>query len=168
MRPSENDFASFYAGYISKVGDDVIKQLEDQLYSTNKLLNSVSEEKAEYRYAEGKWSLKEVVGHMIDTERVMAYRALCIARGEKQSLPGFEQDDYVNESDFNERTLSDLSEEFRLVRSSNLKMFKSFSKEKLQRRGTANNTEVTVLALIFICAGHEKHHVDILKERYIK
>ena len=168
MRPAKNDYASYYETYISKVDDDVLSQLENQLKETQSFLATIPKEKENYCYAEGKWTIKEVVGHIIDTERVMAYRALCISRGEKQSLPGFDQDDYIKTSDFNKRKLSDLAEELMLVRRSNLLMFKSFDENKLLKRGLANNKEVTVLALMFICAGHEKHHMNILKERYLK
>jgi hypothetical protein len=110
--------------------------------------------------------MKEVLGHVIDTERIMAYRALAFARNEEQSLPGFEQDDYVAESNFNKRSLIDMISEFRTVRESNIILFKSFDDEILKRRGTASESEITVLALIFIIAGHEKHHMKILREKY--
>ena len=112
--------------------------------------------------------MKEVLGHVIDTEKIMAYRALSFARGEKQSLPGFEQDDYVAESNFNKRSLVDLINEFITIRESNIILFKSFNEEILIRRGTASESEVTVLALIYIIAGHEKHHMKFLKEKYVK
>ncbi len=167
-RPSDNDYAPYYADYMKHIeGDDIIKILSDQLVEDKKLFDSISEVKAAYAYAEGKWTIKEVVGHLIDVERVMAYRALCIARGEKQSLPGFEQDDYVENGKFNKRTLKNLIEELKLVRESNLVMFKNFDEEMLERRGTANNFEVTALSFLFIIAGHQMHHIKILKERYL-
>ena len=110
--------------------------------------------------------MKEVLGHVIDTEKIMAYRALAIARGEKQSLPGFEQDEYVAESNFNNRSLDDLINEFLTARESNLILFKSFDEEILNRRGIASESEITVLALIYIIAGHEKHHMKVLREKY--
>jgi len=121
-----------------------------------------------YSYEDGKWTVKEVIGHLIDTERVMAYRAMCIARGEKKPLPGFEQDDYVKFGNFNKRELSDLIYEFRLLRESNLLLAKGFDEECLQKRGVASNHEITVLALLYIIAGHENHHMRILQERYKK
>lgn len=121
-----------------------------------------------YSYEEGKWTVKEVVGHLIDTERVMAYRAVCIARGEKQPLPGFDQDAYVKSGNFNKRELFDLIYEFRLLRESNMLLAKGFDEKALQRRGVASKNEVTVLALLYIIAGHEKHHMNILQERYKK
>ena len=169
MRPNKNDYAPYYEGYINLVkGDDIHKILTAQSIETQGVLNSFSETLGNYAYAEGKWTVKEVVGHLIDTERVMAYRAMCIARGEKQLLPGFDQDAYVKTGNFNKRELFDLNYEFRLLRELNLLLSKGFDEEILQRRGVANNNEVTVLGLLYIIAGHEKHHMNILQERYKK
>lgn len=168
MRPNSSDYADYYNGYVNLVeGDDIIKVLYEQNKKTQDILNSFSEHKGNYRYADGKWTVKEVVGHLVDTERVFAYRALCIARGEKKSLPGIEQDDYVMEGNFNSRELFDLIYEFRLLRESNLLLFKSFTPEMLQRKGFANEFSISVLAILFIIAGHEKHHLNILEERYM-
>lgn len=167
MRPNKNDYAPYYEGYINLVkGEDIHKILVAQSIETQGVLNSFSDTMGNYSYEEGKWTVKEVVGHLIDTERVMAYRAMCIARGEKQSLPGFDQDPYVKFGNFNKRELFDLNYEFRLLRESNLLLAKGFDEESLQRHGLANNNEVTVLALLYIIAGHEKHHMNILQERY--
>ena len=167
MRPTEKDYAPYYKGYIDKIKEDDINNiLRDQVASISEFFKSVSEEKGNYAYAEGKWSVKEVLGHMIDTERIFAYRALCIARGEKQSLPGMEQDDYVREGSFNKRGLSDLANEFTLVRKANLALFNSFSEDELNSRGIASNNGVTVRAILFIIAGHAMHHITILREKY--
>jgi uncharacterized damage-inducible protein DinB len=166
-RPLEGDYAPFYAGYMKNVPDNVIKALEEQLHSTNSFLKAIPQDKIDFRYAEGKWNIKEIVGHLIDNKRIMVYRALSISRNEKQSLPPFEQDDYVRESNYSKRDYTDLVDELRKVRESNLPMFKSFSEEILDRRGVANNTEVTVRAILFIIAGHEIHHINIIKERYL-
>jgi len=167
MRPKPGDYNPYYEKYINEIeGDNILKILNDQNKKTQEVLNSFPEHKGNYRYADGKWTVKEVVGHLLDSERVFAYRALCIARSEKKSLPGFEQDDYVIEGNFNSRELFDLNYEFRLLRESNLLLFRSFSEEMLNRRGTANESPVTVRALLWIIAGHEKHHLNILKERY--
>lgn len=167
MRPNPGDYNPYYETYIKEVeGDDILKILNEQNKQTQEVLNSFSELRGNYRYADGKWTVKEVVGHLLDTERVFAYRALCIARGEKKSLPGFEQDDYVREGNFNSRNLPDLNYEFRLLRESNLLTFRSFSEDMLNKRGTANESPVTVRAILWIIAGHEKHHVNILRERY--
>ncbi|HKJ81089.1 MAG TPA: DinB family protein [Ignavibacteriaceae bacterium] len=168
MRPSKNDYAEYYHKYIQELkNDNILGILEEQLNSNLELFNSISEEKANYRYAEGKWSIKELLGHMLDTERIFAYRALCIARGEKQQLPGMDQDDYVKEVDFDKRQFTDMVKEYELVRKSNLQLFRSFSEQELNRRGSANNNEVTVLAIMFIIAGHELHHIKVLKEKYL-
>jgi uncharacterized damage-inducible protein DinB len=167
MRPSEKDYAPYYKGYIEKIkGDNILGILQEQLTTISDFFKNIPEEKGNYAYAEGKWSIKEVLGHMIDTERVFAYRAFCFARGEKQSLPGFEQDDYVKEGSFNKRELKDLVNEFTLVRKANLALFSSFSEKELNNRGSANKNEVTVLAVLFITAGHTLHHITVLKEKY--
>ncbi len=168
MKPNPGDYSDYYNGYVNLVeGDDIIKTLYEQNKKTQDILNSFSEHKGNYRYTDGKWTVKEVVGHLIDTERVFAYRALCIARGEKKSLPGFEQDDYVKEGNFNRRELFDLNYEFRLLRESNLLLFKSFTSEMLKRKGFANEASISVLAILFIIAGHELHHMNVLQEKYM-
>jgi uncharacterized damage-inducible protein DinB len=169
MRPSENDYAQYYNSYVKNViEENVLVQLKNQLNETNKLLKSISEEKSFYAYAEGKWSIKELVGHLIDAERIFSYRAVAISRGETQPLPGWDEKIYTGKGDFNKRKLLDLAEELRLLREANLLQFRNFSEEMLKQRGVASNYEVTVLALLFIIAGHEAHHLKILKERYLK
>jgi len=168
MRPEPGDYAPYYENYIKLVEDgDILKILNDQSKRTQDVLNSFSEHRGNFRYADGKWTVKEVVGHLLDTERVFAYRALCIARAEKKSLPGFDQDDYVKEGNFNRRELFELNYEFRLLRESNLLLFRSFTTEMLIKRGFANETSVTVLAILFMIAGHEKHHMKVLREKYM-
>ena len=167
MRPNKNDYAPYYEGYISLVeGNDIFKILVSQSIETQKVLNSFPKAMGAFTYQPGKWTVKEVIGHLIDTERVMAYRAMCIARDEKQLLPGFDQDDYVKSGNFNKRDLFDLVYEFRLLRESNMLLAKGLDEEVLSKRGIANNNEVTVLALFYIIAGHEKHHMNILRDRY--
>lgn len=168
MRPKKGDYAEHYQQYIDLVeGNDVIGMLTDNnLYAQN-ILNSFPQSKGNYRYAEGKWTIKEVVGHILDTERIFCYRALAIARGEKKPLPGFDQDQYVINGKFNDRPLHDLTYEYRLVRESTILLFRSFDQSVLQNRGVASGNEVTVLALMFMTAGHERHHLNILKEKYL-
>lgn len=167
-RPKPGDYAQYYEQYISEIeGSDIHKILESQLSEAIVLLKSVSEEKGNYKYAEGKWSVKEVIGHFIDTERIFAYRALCFDRGEKKVLPGFEQDDYVSSGRFNEKTLSDLINEFRLLRESNLVLFKSFDEDSLAKAGRIEDNRITVLAILYIIAGHTRHHLKIIKEKYL-
>jgi hypothetical protein len=168
MRPNPGDYSDYYNGYVNLVeGHDIIKVLYEQNKKRQDILYSISEHKGNYRYADGKWTVKEVVGHLIDTERVFAYRSLCIARGEKKSLPGFDQNDYVTEGNFNRRELFDLSYEFRLLRESNLLLFKSFTPEMLKRKGFANEASISVRAILFIIAGHELHHLNVLQDKYI-
>ena len=168
MRPRPGDYSTYYETYIKLIeGEDILRILNDQSKRTQEILNSFSEHRGNYRYAEGKWTVKEVVGHLLDTERVFAYRALCIARGEKKSLPGFDQDDYVKEGNFNRRELFDLNYEFRLLRESNLLLFRTFTPDMLKLKGFANESSVTVLAILFMIAGHEKHHMNVLREKYM-
>ena len=168
-RPSKNDYAEYYHKYIQEIdGDNIFEVLEKQLNATLNLFKNISEDKGNYSYAAGKWSIKEVIGHCIDTERIFAYRALCIARGEKKSLPGMEQDDYAKKGEFNRRTLKNLLNEYELVRKSNIILFNSFQEKVLQNIGIASDNEVTVLGLMFIIAGHELHHIKVIKEKYLK
>lgn len=168
MRPAIGDYAEYYQKYIELVkGDDIFRILVEQNLESQNVLNSFSESKGNYRYAEGKWTVKEVVGHIMDVERIFAYRALCIARGETKPLPGMDQDYYVKNGNFNKRQLFDINYEYRLVRESNILLFGGFDKSVLQNRGSASGYEVTVLALMFMTVGHEKHHLNILTERYM-
>jgi uncharacterized damage-inducible protein DinB len=167
MRPAKEDYAEYYQPYIDLVkGDDILRILVEQNMESQNILNSISESKGNYAYAEGKWTVKEVVGHMMDVERIFAYRALCIARGEIKPLPGMDQNEYVRNGRFNKRQLFDLVYEYRLVRESNILLFGSFEKQVLLNRGNASGYDVTVLALMYMTAGHEKHHLNILLERY--
>ena len=166
-RPAAEEYAPYFGRYISLIKDeDILAKLQKQWGETTAMLRSLSEKDGGLRYAPDKWSAKEVVGHVNDTERIFAYRALRIARSDKTPLAGFEQDDYVRGGNFSGRTLVELAEEFGPVRMATVAFFKSLQKEAWQRRGTANGKEVTVRALAFIVAGHELHHRLILEERY--
>jgi uncharacterized damage-inducible protein DinB len=166
-RPATGEYASFYETYISLIqSDDILGALETQRLQTAQLLAPRSEREGNFRYAPGKWSVKEVVGHLSDSERVFAYRAMRIARADTTPLSGFEQDDYVRSSGASERSLPDLAEEYAAVRAASLALFRSLTDEAWARRGTANKNEVTVRALAYIIAGHEVHHRRILEERY--
>lgn len=160
--------APYYDSYIALVeGSNVISILEEQMNSTYELLNSIDEDRGNYAYAQGKWTIKELVGHLADSERVFGYRALRFARKDKTELAGYEQDDYVANSNFNERTLNDLAEELLNLRKSNLILFRSFTDDMLKMTGIANESEVSVDALLFIIAGHEIHHINVIKEKYL-
>ena len=166
-KPEAGEYAAYYEKYISLVpGNDVLGALDSQRVQTMQLLAGRSEREGNFRYAAEKWTVKEVLGHLADSERIFAYRALRIARGDGTPMEGFEQDDYVRSGGFNERPLSSLAEEFAQVRSASLALFRSFGKDAWLRRGTANKNEVSARALAYITAGHELHHRLILEERY--
>jgi hypothetical protein len=167
-RPESSEYFEFYQGYISLVkSENVIKELEEQLLNLQMLVSMIPSEKEEYAYAEGKWTIKEVIGHIIDTERIMSYRALRISRKDKTELSGFDEDFFVANSNFNKRTLYDLVHEFSLVRESNIALFKSFNEEMVGQIGSANGKEISVRALLFIIVGHTAHHMNVIKTKYL-
>jgi hypothetical protein len=166
-KPEASEYAAYYEKYIALVpATDVAGALEAQRVQTMQLFAGRSERDGNFRYAADKWTVKEVLGHVNDAERIFTYRALRIARGDQTPLPGFEQDDYVRSGGSNERSLANLVEEFAHIRSASLALFRSFRQEEWLRRGTASNNGVTARALAFITAGHELHHRRILEERY--
>lgn len=167
QRPQSDEYPLFYKGYIDTVGDDVLLELEQQRESLPKFLSTISEEKSSYAYAEGKWTIKEVLGHILDTERIMSYRALRFARQDTSPLPGFDENNYVKNAHFADRTLQSLVDEFITLRKSTLFLIKSFREEDLNRSGISNDKPISVRALIYIIAGHVNHHQQILKERYL-
>lgn len=165
-RPQTHEYPAWGETYIKLVDGDVIEILERQVTEFTDFINSLVE-KADYAYAPGKWTIKEIVGHIIDAERVFAYRMTCFARGEQQPLPGFEENDYVANAHFSDRSLLSLTHEFALLRKANLYLFKSLTEEELNRKGTASGKEITVRAILFVTAGHIMHHTSIIKERYL-
>lgn len=166
-RPTESEYAPYYQSYIGQVSEsEILPVLRSQLDDLDLLLGKVAPERETYRYAEGKWSIREIAGHLIDGERVFGYRAFCIARGENQNLPGFDQNEYMQTAPYDGIELEDLLAEFRLVRLANIAMLRSLDGESWDRIGTANDNQVTVRALAFILAGHVRHHMGVLKERY--
>lgn len=166
-RPQPTEYASYYEKYVARVpGTDIVPVLEAQRLQMAQLLAARSERDGNFRYAPDKWTVKEVLGHIIDTERIFAYRALRIARQDPTPLSGFEQDDYVRAGSFGERSLVELAEEFAHVRNATVALLRPLGEEAWSRRGVANKNEVTVRAVAFIIAGHELHHREILKERY--
>ena len=167
-RPNADEYAPYYGEYIALVADgDIVSTLHGQLSDTLAIVQELPEEMGLHTYAPGKWTIKEMIGHVIDTERIMAYRALCIARGDHTPLPGFEQDDYVAHAAFNERTLADLMAEWELVRISTVALLRTLNDDHWRQRGTANDNPVSPLALAYIIAGHELHHRDMLRTRYL-
>ena len=167
-RPAAGEFSPYYAGYVSHVPDgDVLETLGSQMDDTQAFLRGLPAPRASFRYAPGKWSVKEVVGHVADSERIFAYRALCIARGDATPLPGYEQDGYVRAANFDARSLAALASELETVRRATLTLLRSLDRESLLRRGVANGVPVTARALAFIIAGHERHHMEIVRTRYV-
>jgi hypothetical protein len=167
-RPQTDEYAAYYDGYIRLVppGSDLFALLIRQPDELRSLLHGVDDARASARPAPGEWSVKEVVGHVCDAERIFAYRALRIARGDTTPLPGFEQDDYVRGTNFNARTLNDLIEEFTLQRRANLLCFQPLTEAETIRRGTASNNPASARALLYILAGHVIHHMVSLKVDY--
>ena len=167
-KPAKSEFLPYYDRYISLVPDgDVISTLATQINETQALLRGLPASVATYRYAPDKWSVNELVGHVIDSERIFAGRALRFARNDPAPLPGFEQDDYVRNSNFDTYPLADLAAELEAVRQSTIFLFRHMDEQAWTRRGVANNAEVSVRALAYIIAGHELHHREILRTRYL-
>jgi uncharacterized damage-inducible protein DinB len=166
-RPQPEECAPYYGRYISLVeGEDIVNTLDQQRRQTMLLLSGRDEEDGDFRYAAGKWSAKEVLGHLCDTERIFAYRALRISRGDATPLAGFEQDDYVRNGPFANRPLCDLIDDFISVRRATLSLFRNLDETAWLRRGVASQSEVSVRALAYMIAGHEVHHRRILEEKY--
>jgi len=165
-RPQPHEYPEWGAQYINLVDqDDVLILLEKQSEEFPEFLNNFIE-KADYAYAPGKWTLKELAGHMVDTERILCYRLLSFARGESSPLPGFEEDEYVKNAHFADRSLHSIGEEFSLLRRANQYLFKSLNEAALSRLGTASGRLISVRAILFVIAGHVIHHTKIIKERY--
>jgi uncharacterized damage-inducible protein DinB len=166
-KPKPDEYSPFHQNYISKVPDapivDTLTELKD---STFAYLSNIPDSKADHAYAVSKWTIKEVIGHMIDAERTFAYRALAFSRGQAE-LPGFDENTYVELSTSNSRTLIDLINEFKAVREANLYFYKSLTPEQLLLTGIANGSIISVRALLYIAAGHELHHIGLIKDRYL-
>lgn len=166
-RPNAEESAGYFDRYIAQVtGSDPIETLKQSLLTTKDLMLSLSLEQWDHRYADGKWSVKEVWVHVLDTERIFAYRALRFGRGDETPLPGFDQDTYVGPSNAHNRTIASIIQEYEAVRRATLSLFENFSSEALDRSGLASNNRVTTLAFAFIIAGHEIHHVKGLRDHY--
>ena len=167
-RPQKGDYALYYEKYVALVpSGDFLEILQEQRRELTRLLSPLTEQQAEFRYAPGKWSIKEILGHINDAERIFAYRLLRIARGDQTPLPGFEQDNYIEPGNFSARTLADLLYEFSAVREATVSLIRSLDDAAWLRRGVASQKEVTVTAIDFVIAGHERHHRIILEERYL-
>jgi hypothetical protein len=168
-RPAEDEYMHYFGRYISLVPEgDILTILARQNESTMALLKSLAESQGGYRYAPEKWSIKELVGHLSDAERIFADRALRFARADQTPLPGFEENDYVKNASFDSHPLADIVSGFADVRRSTLSLFRTMALDATARRGEANNAEISVRALAYVIAGHELHHMNILRTRYLE
>jgi len=167
LAPDASEYNAYYGRYVSLVKtDNIVATLRNQIEHTLAILKRIDEAKADYSYAPGKWTVKEMLGHMSDTERIFTYRAVRISRNDKTPIEGFEQDDYVRNGPFGNVRWADLVDEFAAVRHATVPMFAALPEEAWSRRGTASGNPVSVRALAFIIAGHELHHRNILREKY--
>jgi uncharacterized damage-inducible protein DinB len=165
-----NEYADYFSRYIDPTianGKSIIENLEESQQNFENALKNVPNEKQNYAYAEGKWTLKELIQHIIDTERIFCYRALCFSRNDQTSLPGFDQDLFIDHGNANERAYDDLIQEMNIVRQGTIQLFKSFSEEALKRVGVGSGNNMSVRAAGYIIAGHQNHHVRIAEERYL-
>ena len=167
-KPSPTAHPTYFQKYIDQVAEeDLTIAFQKQFSILRDFLHTITEEKSNYAYAPGKWTIKELLQHMIDTERVFAYRSLCFARKEQADLPGFDENQYAANSNANQRTWKDLADEFLVVRKATELLFNSFTDEALNNSGNANNNPATVTSMGFTTIGHVYHHINILKERYL-
>lgn len=165
-RPAENEYHPYYSNYINLVPtDNIIEHLKNTKMTTINYLQAIPTDKWDFRYAPGKWSLKESWIHVLDTERIFAYRALRIARNDSTPLAGFEQDDYVPFYHADQRSIESILEEYDAVRAASITLFKNLDEEAMNRVGTASNSPVSVRALAFMIGGHELHHLNIIQEK---
>lgn len=168
VRPPPSEFAPYYSRYIAAAPNgDILDTLEEEGRHAVRLFRDIPEARGDFRYAPGKWSIKEVAGHLLDSERIFSVRALRFSRNDPTPLPGFEQDDYVAGSSFGEFPLSEIADELEAVRRSTVLLFRHITPEAWSRRGTASGAEVSVRALAWIIAGHEIHHRGVLRSRYL-
>lgn len=167
-KPGLDEYAPYYEKYVSSVTEgDLLQILDEQMKETINLVKDLNEDQAHFRYAPEKWTVKEVIGHITDTERIMSYRLLCIGRGEMAELPGYDDNQYVKNGKFNRFSIGELSAQLSQVRQSTISLLKSLDDEALLGRGNANGTGVTARAIAYIIAGHELHHRTLIKDRYM-
>jgi hypothetical protein len=166
-RPAADEFLPYYARYIDLVPEgNLVDLLAEQQPDTLRMLRRIDDERGLYAYAPGKWTIKEVIGHLSDAERVFSYRALRFARGDAQPVAGFDENAYVPAGRFNDRPIKDLIDEFQAIRAATIHVFRYLSEDELARRGIANGNPISVRALGYVIAGHERHHAKLLRERY--
>lgn len=167
QRPDSEEYSPYFTGYISQVPEgDYLSFIHSQLDAVVDLFSPISDEQGFYRYEPGKWSLKEVLGHMTDTERIMSYRMLRIARGDTTNLPGFDQDLFIDNASFDELSMKDLLNDFQAARQATFSLLKTISEEAWSRKGIANNNEISARALAYVIAGHAQHHLVVIQQKY--
>lgn len=165
-QPKDDEYAPFYADYIARVPDtDVLQALRDQSRELKRVADAVGA-RERFRYSPGKWSVREIFGHLVDAERFFGHRAFCVSRGDSTPLPGFDEKLYVSGSGYDSRPLAELVKDFALLREANSRLFESLEPSTFAREGVANGARITVRALAFIMTGHVRHHLSVLKERY--
>lgn len=168
QRPEENEASNYVWKYIEQVNGNLIHPvLTSNLAKTISFFQNIPADKWEYRYAENKWTIKQILQHLIETERIMMYRALRISRGDQTALPGFDENDYVDNSNANTLREDQLISEYMTVRKASISMYQNFSSDMLLKTGIASDNPISVRALAFMIAGHENHHMDVIKERYL-
>ncbi len=168
-KPNVTEYAPYHQRYIDLITtDDIFSFFKQQAEEIVALFTNLSEEQTSFRYADGKWTIKEVLAHIVDSERIFGYRVLAISRGEKNPLPGFAENEYVKNGKYENRSLKSLLAEYSYQSSANLELFKSLDEEMLAQKGTASGKEVTARAILFVAIGHEKHHLEIIKSRYLQ
>ncbi|WP_343330175.1 DinB family protein [Polaribacter staleyi] len=170
MKIPQEEYAPYFSGYINLIDTEkksIIESLKESQNIFESVLSNLPKEKQNFAYAEGKWTIKELIQHIIDTERVFCYRALCFARNDKTALPGFDQDLFVNNDSANDRDYQDLLDEMAVLRKSTIQLYKSFSDEALLRIGVASENKMSVRALGYLFSGHQIHHLNVVKERYL-
>ena len=167
-RPSENEYPEFYATYVNKVPKgDILKYLKKQKVDFKKFIEAIPEDKLSYRYEEDKWTIKQILGHINDTERIMTYRALSFSRGERQQIPGFNENQYVENAAFNQRKIGDLLKEFIKIRENSVLLIDSFNEAMIDKKGNANDLLMSVRAIVYIIAGHIAHHKGVIESKYL-
>lgn len=167
-RPEKTEYNDYYETYMSLVDEtEIVAALELQLKEMREIFREISEEKSDFAYAAGKWTIKQLVGHMIDTERIFGYRALRISRGDASPIEGFEQDAYVENAPFEDYKFSELADEFECARRVSISFFRHLGSDAWRLKGTASGSPVSVRALAYMMVGHVRHHTKILKERYL-
>lgn len=169
MKPNESEYAPYYKHYIDLISsENIIETLEEQLKLAEEFFNKINEEKSNYRYEEKKWSIKEVLGHLVDSERIFSCRALRVSRNDPSQLVTFDENLFIEESTYSSIPFKEILEEFLLLRKSTIKMFKGMNEEMMLRKGIINGMGITVRAIGYIIAGHTLHHINVIKERYLK